>query len=63
MISSFIRRSKRSDYCADNVADASEQIAVADKALLKRVLANPCHTLYHLQPPHTVHTITNFQLQ
>jgi hypothetical protein len=35
LINSFIRRSKHSDYCADNVADASEQFAVADKALLK----------------------------
>ena len=52
-INSFIRRNKRSGHCADNVADVSEQFVVADKALLKRVLANPRHTLYNLLPPRT----------
>lgn len=52
-IDSFIRRSKRSGYCADEVAAVAEQFVDADKALLERVLADPSHTLHQLLPPRT----------
>jgi len=59
-IDSFIRRSKRSGYCAEEVAAVAEQFVDADKALLKRVLADPHHTLHHLLPPPTCY---NYKLR
>jgi len=54
-INSFIKRSKRSGYCADEVKTVNELFAVADKSLLEQVLANPNHTLHQFLPPINSH--------
>jgi hypothetical protein len=48
---SFIRRSKRSCYCADSVPDVRTLIKDAEDSLFKRILANPQHTLHQFLPP------------
>ena len=47
----FLRRSKRSGYCAENTPDIIKLFKDADCSLLKRILANPQHTLHYLLPP------------
>jgi len=54
-INSFIKRSKRNGYCADEVQMVNELFADADKTLLKQVLANPNHTLHQFLPPINKH--------
>jgi len=50
-INFFIKRSKRSGYCADEVKTVNELFADVDKTLLKQVLANPNHTLHQFLLP------------
>ena len=68
-IDSFISRSKRCGYCADNVPPVKERFADSDISLFKRVLSNENHTLHKMLLPlnnnhgynlRKVHTITNF---
>ena len=47
----FLRRSKRGGYCAENTPDIIKLFKDADCSLLKRILANPQHTLHYLLPP------------
>jgi len=54
-INSFIKRSKRSGYCADEVQTVNEVFADADKTLPQQVLANPNHTLHQFLPPINSH--------
>ena len=49
-IDSFISRSKRSGYFADNVPPVAEPFADPDNSLLKRVLSNENHTLHGMLP-------------
>jgi hypothetical protein len=48
---SFIRRSKRSGYCAESVQDVRTLIEDAEGSLFKHILANPQHTLHQFLPP------------
>ena len=50
-IDSFISRSKRCGYCADNVPPVKELFADLDNSLFKRVLSNENHTLHKMLPP------------
>jgi hypothetical protein len=50
-LDSFIRRSKRSGYCAESVRDVRTLIKDAENSLFKRILANPQHTLHQFLPP------------
>jgi len=51
---SFVQQSKRFGYCAENTAGITEQFDEADGALLKRIVPNENHTLYHLFPPRMI---------
>ena len=50
-IDSFISRSKRCGYCADNVPPVKELFADSDNSLFKRLLSNANHTLHKMLPP------------
>ena len=54
-IDSFISRSKRSGYCAENVPPVAELFADSDDLNLKRVLRNENHTLHEILPPINEH--------
>jgi len=60
-INSFIKRSKRSGYCADEIQTINELFADADKTLLKQVLSNPNHTLHQFLPPVITVMITSLE--
>jgi len=52
---SFIRGSKRFDYCAENTAGITELFEEAHGTLFKRILSNENHTLYQLLAQRTDH--------
>ena len=50
-MNSFISRSKRCGYCADDVPPVKELFVDSDNSLFKRVLSNANHSLHKLLPP------------
>ena len=49
-LDTFLRRSKRYGYCADDTPTISELFAAADQSLFERVLRNELHVLQPLRP-------------
>ena len=60
-LAAFLRRSKKCDYCADDVPTmVTDHFAAADKSLFKRVLNNELHVLQPLLSDKTINCVINY---
>ena len=61
-VEGFLRRSKRWGFCSQSLDSFEELCKAADKQLFENILANSCHLLNSLLPPHSAAS-QNYQLR